>query len=124
MPIYCYTTNEGETIERQFSFQKTVPEQIRVMGKTARRDRQAEGAPRCFVKGSRTPVKQGLGKWPMEPCVASGVNASQAQELRDYLANRGCPTEVSKDGDPIYISAAHRRKALKLRGMHDNSSYD
>jgi len=124
MPIYCFTTNDGETVERHYSFHHTIPEVIRVHGKTARRDRQAEGVPRGVVKGSKTPVKQGHGKWPMEPCFASGVNANQAQELRDYLAKRGCPTEVTKDGDPIYTSAEHRRKALKLRGMHDKNSFD
>lgn len=62
--------------------------------------------------------------WPMKPCYASGVHASQAQELRDHLAKRGCPTEVTPSGDPIYTSAAHRKKALKIRGMHDKASFN
>lgn len=60
----------------------------------------------------------------MEPCCASGVHASQAQELREHLADRGCPTEVTTDGDPIYTSAAHRKKALKCRGMFDKASFN
>jgi hypothetical protein len=60
--------------------------------------------------------------WPLE-CVASGVHASQAGELREFYRKHGCPTEVSEDGNPIYRNAAHRRKALKLRGFKDKASY-
>jgi hypothetical protein len=60
--------------------------------------------------------------WPLE-CVASGVHASQAGELREFYRKHGCPTEVSADGNPIYRNAAHRRKALKLRGFNDKASY-
>lgn len=122
MPLYCYTTADGETVERVFP-RDSVPEKVRVGRRTARRDMGREHV--CgFVKGSRTPVKQGHSKWPMEPCYASGVNANQAQELRDYLKSRGVETEVTKDGDPIYTSAAHRKRALKARGMHDRNSFD
>ena len=60
--------------------------------------------------------------WPLE-CYASGVAPDQAGELRDYLAKKGVPTEVSADGNPIYRDAAHRRKALKARGLHDKASF-
>jgi hypothetical protein len=60
--------------------------------------------------------------WPLE-CVASGVHASQAGELREFYRKHGCPTEVTEDGNPIYRNAAHRRKALKLRGFKDKASY-
>jgi hypothetical protein len=60
----------------------------------------------------------------MAPCVGSGVNAEQAPELRKFLADRGCPTAVTNDGDPVYTSAGHRRKALKLRGMCDKGGYE
>jgi len=79
-------------------------------------------AVRCFraeVAQLGTPAKTG---WPIE-CVASGVNAAQADDLRKFFVERGCPTEVSPDGNPIYTSAAHRRKALKVRGFKDRSSF-
>ena len=60
--------------------------------------------------------------WPLT-CEASGVHPDQAGELRKFYEKNGCPTEVTKDGNPVYRSAAHRKKALKLRGMHDKSSY-
>ena len=60
--------------------------------------------------------------WPMED-YAAGVHADQAQELRDVRAKKGVPTDVTPEGNPIYRDAAHRRRALKARGLHDNSSY-
>ncbi len=60
--------------------------------------------------------------WPIE-CVASGVHPSQAGELRDFLAKSGVPTEVTADGNPVYRDPAHRRAALKARGIHDRSAF-
>jgi len=62
------------------------------------------------------------GGWPIE-CYASGVNANQAQELRDFFKTHGCPTEVTANGDPVYRDANHRKRALKLRGFCDKASY-
>lgn len=122
MPIYCFTTQNGETIERAFPM-GAVPAKIQYHDMLAYRDRRAEGIV-GFVKGSKTPVKQGYAKYPMEPCIASGVHASQAQELRDFHKRHGLDIEVTNDGDPIYKSAAQRRKALKSRGMYDRNSFD
>ncbi len=60
--------------------------------------------------------------WPME-CFASGVNAAQAPELRKFFKKKGFECEVSVNGDPIYTSPSHRRKALKLRGFVDRAGY-
>lgn len=61
--------------------------------------------------------------WPMAPCFASGVRPEQAQELRDYLRDKGVPTEVTRGGDPIYTSPEHQRRALKARGMHNKAGW-
>lgn len=107
---YCYKTSDGEIHERPFA-RGEAPETIRIDGKVARRDYRSE----------RIGVPSTAG-WPMAPCVASGVNAGQAEELREYFKKNGCPTEVSPDGDPIYRDKAHRVKALKLRGFCDRAS--
>lgn len=112
MPVYCYQDDRGKIHERVFSITAQIPPVIVLKGgRKARRCYQAERksvpSPRC---------------WPMT-CFASGVHASQADQLRDCLAKAGVPTEVTKDGDPVYRSAAHRRKALKARGFVDKSSY-
>lgn len=113
MPIYCYEDRRGEIHERQFSIMAKIPPYITLEGgRVARRCYQAER------KG--VPAARG---WPMT-CWASGVSASQAGELRAFLAGKGVPTEVTADGDPVYTSAAHRRKALRVRGFVDRSSFN
>ena len=98
MPIYCYETKRGAIVERVFPVGKA-PRAIRVGRSEATRSFASER------KGF--PPKSG---WPMT-CYASGVNASQAGELRDLLASKGVPTEVTKDGDPVYRDSTHRKKA-------------
>jgi hypothetical protein len=60
--------------------------------------------------------------WPMAPCVSSGVDPSQAQELRDFLKKSGVPTEVTSQGDPIYRTPTHQKRALAARGMHNKAA--
>ena len=123
MPIYCFRTDNNEIIDRFFSMGEAPDVIVLKDGRAARRDFQAEGVTGQVV-GTNNPVKQRPKRpWPME-CVGSGVHASQAQELRDHLTERGCPTEVTNDGDPIYTSAAHRKKALRVRGFHDRAGFD
>jgi hypothetical protein len=112
MPIYCFETQDGEIYEREFPVCAKRPPWIIVNGKKAWRSYRAE-------QKSVPPTKG----WPMT-CVASGVHPDQAGELRKYLADRGVPTEVTPDGDPVYRNAAHRRKALKARGMFDKAGYN
>jgi hypothetical protein len=110
MPTYCYKDDRGKVHEQMFPVGKA-PRSMHVNGRHATRCYQAERVGVPATKG-----------WPIT-CVASGVNASQAGELKEYLAKRGVPTEVTRDGDPIYRDASHRRKALKARGLVDKSSY-
>lgn len=111
MPIYCYETEEGEIVERMFDIGKA-PKTITVDGVKATRCIAAE-----LVS---VPATSG---WPLT-CYASGVNAEDADKLRDHLAKKGVPTEVTPDGDPVYTSHSHRKKALKVRGLHDRSGYN
>ena len=88
-------------------------------------------APKTIVEGGKTfrrsfsaesvgvPAKAG---WPFA-CVASGVNPDQAGDLRDHFRKVGIPTHVNGEGDPVYTSPDHRKKALASRGLHDKSSY-
>lgn len=116
MPTYCYSAEKNGRLilaaERIFPMGEAPPSII-VNGLEAKRDYRAE----------RVAVPPTAG-WPMEPCFASGVHPNQAQELCNYLEERGVPTEVNNEGDPIYRSATHRRKVLAARGMHDRSSFN
>ena len=112
MPTYCFTNpRSGATIERVYPM-GSAPSRILEAGRVYERDYRAENASVPATKG-----------WPLE-CVASGVHPAQAQELRDFYKSRGVPTEVTADGNPVYRDAAHRRRALKARGLHDRASYD
>jgi hypothetical protein len=118
--IYCYCTEDGLTVEKVFQAGHA-PDQITLPnGKVAIRDRGTELASSIIsVRGGSSGRNRA---WPMA-CTASGVHPSQAGELRKHLAERGCKTEVTPAGDPVYTSPAHRRKALKIRGMHDKNSF-
>ena len=111
MPIYCYETEMGDIVEQIFDVGKAPPV-ILVEGIQATRCMGAEGA--------SVPSKIG---WPIT-CFASGVNAMDAGALRDHLKEKGVPTEVTPDGDPVYTSHAHRKKALKVRGLIDRAGYN
>ncbi len=109
---YAYKKPSGAIVWRDRAFRDgPPPREIRVDGVVATRSYQAE------VKGG-TPTKG----WPIT-CFASGVNADQAQDLRDTLAKAGVPTEVTSDGDPIYRDSRHRKRALRARGLHDRRAY-
>lgn len=111
MPIYCYETATGEIFERSFEI-GAAPPAILVDGVEAKRSYRSEGV--------GVPA---TNSWPIV-CFASGVNARDAEALRKELSRNGVPTEVTNDGDPVYTSALHRRKALKARGMVDRNGFD
>ena len=124
MPIYCYKTDVGEKFELSFP-PGEAPDEIIDPNGNARRDRQTEAqGMTTSVKGSENSVRsRRCSPWPMEPCIASGVHPDQAQELRGHYEKHGCKTEVNAEGNPIYTSASHRKKALKCRGLNDRNSF-
>lgn len=111
MPMYSFECEEtGEVIDLPFSVAERPKEVIKDGKKFVR-----------SFRSERPGIPSSPG-WPLT-CTASGVHPSQAGELREFLRKSGCPTEVTKDGNPVYTSAAHRKKALKVRGMHDRASF-
>lgn len=111
MVTYCYSTKDGTIHERSYPMGKA-PKEIRVGRKVAKRNFFAERVGRPATKG-----------WPLT-CYASGVNTKQAGELRQHFKDIGVPTDVTPDGDPIYVSHEHRKRALKARGLHDQASFN
>jgi hypothetical protein len=109
MPMYAFRCGK-RLVTRSFPVSER-PKSIEIDGRVYKRSYADE-----------RPGVPATAGWPIE-CYASGVNPDQAGELRDYLAKKGVPTEVSADGNPIYRDASHRRKALKARGLHDRASY-
>ena len=112
MPNYCFTTEDGLTVERVFQMGRAPSEVTLPNGRVATRDFRAEH-----------PQRRAGGGWPFE-CFASGVNAAQAPELRKFFAETRFDCDVTADGDPVYRNPKHRKEALKLRGMFDRDSFD
>ncbi len=126
MPFYCFKSDNNVMVERFFRM-GDAPEVITLEdGTSVRRDFQAEGVTGQMV-GTDNPTRIRKGPvrpWPMKPCVGSGVHESQAQDLRDHFKKHNVDVEVTTDGDPIYTSAAQRKRALECRGMHDRASFN
>lgn len=97
------------------------PQKVKLSnGKVAHRDLAAELSSVTVA----IPIRHQSAKgWPMEPCVASGVHPSQAQELRDHFKKHNVNVDVNDEGDPIYESPGQKKKALACRGLHDNNSF-
>lgn len=109
MPAYCFRRGR-HVVTRVFPISER-PAYIMVRGQRYNRS----------LADERPGVPSTAG-WPIE-CYASGVNPDQAGELREFYRSHGVPTEVTEDGNPVYRNASHRRKALKVRGLHDKASY-
>jgi hypothetical protein len=124
MPIYCFTNEEtGETVEELFPMGEC-PEEIQ------RPVHRADDGPTFVAMFKRNMGAEGPGRgfgpdnpgWPIE-CIASGVNANQADELRTFYKERGIDCEVTRHGNPVYRDELHKRKCLKARGFRDNNSF-
>jgi len=112
IPIYCYTTEAGETVEELFPMGMAPPHITTEDGEYATRDLMAEKA-----GGSNHSAN-----WPIE-CIGSGVSAHQAGELRAFFKKHGADCEVTGDGNPVYRDANHQKKMLKLRGFCNKASF-
>jgi hypothetical protein len=111
MPFYCYSDESGCVEERFFRMGKAPEFIVLDNGSKATRDFAAEHSSRRSVA------------WNPIECIASGVPAQQAGELREFYKKHGEIVEVSSRGNPVYTSAQQRKRLLKLRGLHDNDSY-
>jgi hypothetical protein len=92
------------------------------MGEAPREIVAESGQVACRDFGAELPSRRSCAWNPIE-CVASGVNAEQAGELRDFFRKHNESVEVTSDGNPVYTSAGQRKRLLKLRGFHDRNSY-
>ncbi len=109
MPQYCYTSSEGQTVERLFS-----------MGK----------APRTVTEGDICFVRDIPAEWDgrrnSDPYPklsdALGVLGSQASEASRHLHEQGVPTEFTSDGRCVVESNSHQNRIMEALGMHDRDA--
>lgn len=112
MPTYCYQDESGQIHDLVFG-----------MGEAPERTTLDDGTPvkrNIAAESYSTPP---TSAWPLE-CIGSGVHPEQRTELKEHLKSVGVPTEVTKDGNPVYRDARHRKRALNARGMFDKAAYD
>jgi hypothetical protein len=110
MPRYTFITDDGEQVEHICSCKDLTDTITLEDGRTAKRD---------FAADVLSIARPSPTSWPMKPCVSTGVNVAQAQELRDFYKKHGESIEVSSSGDPIYTSQRQMNRDLKLRGFVD-----
>jgi len=125
MPIYCYTTDDGEPVEVTMTAKAMARRQKgdRITlddGRTATRDYAAEWG------GAR---RKHIGEWE-KPVIslASGVDPRQipqfkasAKQYRDITGIDVHP-EFTPDGRAVYRSREHMNKCLEWRGMHNQDA--
>jgi hypothetical protein len=76
--------------------------------------------PESKFKGETLPKTN--AQWPVY-CDACGVHPDQITEAKEFLADRGVPTDFLPDGRTVLRDRMHRRKVLKAMGYVDRSSY-
>ncbi len=110
MPMYSYTSEDGQTIERKFSMNR-VPRRVTVGSRVFHHDITAELSRRKDI----------CGNWPKK-CDGTGVLPSQVAEASEQLASEGVPTQFAPDGRCILESRGHRNKVLQVLGLHDKDA--
>jgi hypothetical protein len=116
MATYCYSTDDGETVERQFPLGKA-PRTVSVeRGKgqwvLAHRDFRAEHGQRSS-----------LGDLYPTISVSMGVHPNEIEQTKRQLAAAGIPTEFDARGNAKIESYSHRKKLMKHVGMVDKDTY-
>ena len=69
------------------------------------------------------PVCKIPARWP-KTSNSMAVHPTQVQEAQKVAAEKGCPTEYTKRGKPIFRDKQHMRKYLKAHGGVNYDSYD
>lgn len=111
MPTYCYSTDDGMTVER-FYRAGAQPQRIKLdTGQIAQRDYAAEI---CGTGGTRP------GGWPYYSDQLS-VLPKQIKEFTEFDRAHGCETKYDREGRPLIRDRHHWSRMLRARGKFDRS---
>lgn len=111
MPLYTYTTQDGQDSIREMFSMKYQPPSIKRNGKRYHRD----------IAGDHRDFRATPGNWPKKS-VAMGVAPDQAAEAAKQAAELGVPTDFcSATGDAIVTSQKHRARLARALGYVDRS---
>lgn len=114
MPVYCFTADDGETIEELFAIGKAPETITRRRGKKQveyHRDFGAEG--RGFIN---TP-----GNWPMYSD-SLGCHPRQVKQMQALLQSKGVHAEFNAQGRPKLENARHRAAVCRALGKYDRNA--
>ena len=109
---YCYACECGRKIEKNVpmsDFAKTI--KCKKCGKLMGINPAAQHRHRPSTSSC----------WPQESD-AMGVHPAQAKEYSDYLREKGVPTEVNSEGNPILTSRGHRKRVCAVTQTYDRNA--
>lgn len=111
MPLVQYRKADGTLLEERFYHPtQRIPERIRVLGVTAKRDRTIRG------DSATTP---GSG-WPLVS-EAMACHPSQIPQCMEFDHKMGISANYTKDGRPIFRDRAHRKRYCEAYGFFDKN---
>jgi hypothetical protein len=114
MATWCYTSKDGDTVERFFGQGVHVPATLRCAGKRYFKDIAATH------RGLHS-RDRGQAAWPMKMDAMAGLPRQAAQLTKD-ASEKGVPTEFRVEHGkaiPIMRDKAHKRRYLQAYGLHD-----
>lgn len=110
MPLYTFKCSCGhkQTVVRPMS-ESDLPVLCEIDGFTMQRDFKAD-----FGKQHHADI------WPMAS-YAAGVSPEEVPAMMKIDEAAGVKTRYTPDGDPVFESRGHRKKYLKVHGLHDRN---
>lgn len=110
MATFCYTTDDGETVEECFPCGKAPPFVTLTDGRRADRDYAAE------IRGVHSQPSSG---WPRYS-QAMAVNPKQVKAAAEQDREMGVPTDYcEKTGRVKFDNPSHEYKWMKAHGAHN-----
>ena len=109
MPIYCFTSSDGDVLELPFG----------VKGRPARGTRNGKTYRYDFAATHRG-FRDTPGTFPMAS-EAMGVSHEDIKEAMEVDRRLGVPTEYTPDGRPVFVSRKHRKAYCEAHGFYDRN---
>jgi hypothetical protein len=110
--VYCYACKCGNKTE------KTVPMSMFAKTIICVKCKRLMGIDPAAQQGHRPNT---ASNWPQESD-AMGVHPDQAKEYGDYLREKGVPTEINSEGNPVLTSRHHRKLVCAATDTYDRNA--
>lgn len=119
MPRYTFMADDGDCFDQFYVSAANAPDEIVQNNKTY--IRQLNFGSYVQVKNGRDAGGKPCSTWPMES-EALGVAPQDAPRAMAEDRRLGVPTDYSREGNPIFNSAKHRKQWCKAHGYHDRNA--